>query len=98
MNREVVLDLILKAAAVYLFVLAVMALPDAVSALFGMSMYWPATLRTLGGEATLGDRFLTPNFILAAIGGLQFAVYVLVARNLFNGGSWVRRIFAGKAG
>ena len=96
MSQDEILGLILKATAIYLFVLAVIALPNAVGGLFGIVLFSPATLSVLSGDGSAGDNLIAPHFATAVTEVLRFAFFILVGRNLFAGGSWIRRIFGAK--
>jgi len=92
MKKEDVLDLILKAVAVYLFVLAVVVLPGVVGAVLHIALLAGSVLETLTGDATLGRTLMSTGITTSVTGVLKFILYIIVARNLFCGGSWLRRI------
>ena len=92
MNREDILDLILKAAAVYLFVLAVIALASVFGTLFGMLVLMRANLTDYAGSAS----YMTPGLSGVVSGMVRVALYVLIGRSLFNGAPWVRRILGAR--
>jgi hypothetical protein len=98
MDRNEILDLILKAAAVYLFVLAVLALPGVVESLIYIVLISGSALATFRETATLGESMVALHFGSAVADVLRIVLCLVVGRNLFRGGSWLRRILgAGKS-
>ena len=96
MNKKDGFDLILKAAGVYLFVLAVAALPRVVGALVQIGMLSRSLLAVLEGEGSIGETLMATGVSSSITGILTFVLLIVVARNLFNGGSWVKRLLAKK--
>jgi len=96
MNKNDGLDLILKAAAVYLFVLAVATLPSVVGALIHIGILSRSVLSAITGEASLGETLAATSISTSVTGVLKFVLFIVVGRNLFNGGSWLKRIMRKK--
>ena len=92
MSKEELIDIILKAAAIYLIVLAVIALPDVVAALINISLLARTALETLTGDATIGQTIMATGISASITGVTKFVLYIIVARNLFSVGSWFKWI------
>ncbi|MEJ2154950.1 MAG: hypothetical protein P8X96_06420 [Desulfobacteraceae bacterium] len=96
MEKSDIVDLIFKAAAIYLFVLAVIAILSALEAAVGLFIVSGVSYGKLFDEISIAQAAL-PSLISSSIGGiLKFVIYIVAGRNLFNGGSWVRRLFGKK--
>lgn len=96
MSKEDLIDIILKAAAIYLAVLAVIALPDVIAAIINISLLAGSGLATLTGDATVGQTIMATGISTSISGVIKFVLFILFARNLFSGGSWFKWIL-GKA-
>jgi hypothetical protein len=97
LEKSDIVDLILKAAAVYLFVLSIIALFSALESVIGIIIVLGSSFAKFGGEISIAQAAL-PTFTSSSIGGiLKSVLYIVFARNLYNGGSWLRWIFDKKA-
>ena len=92
MSKDDIFDLILKGAAVCLFVLALMALPQFIGGVLQVAMLWRAAFETLTGNATVGRTVMGTGIASSVTAVLKFFVYLVVARNLFNGGSFLKKV------
>ncbi|MFC1884543.1 hypothetical protein ACFL2O_07220 [Thermodesulfobacteriota bacterium] len=96
MEKNDILDLILKAAAIYLFILAINALFTVVEGLVLLFLYGQTDMSKLAAETSLISS-LSNASISRTIGGcLRFILYIILGRNLFNGGSWLKYFFGEK--
>ena len=96
MEKREIVDLILKAAAIYSFILAVIALFNALQSLIGILIVSSSYFGKYPDDLPIAQTALS-TFIISSIGGiLKSVLYIVVGRNLYNGGSWLRRIFGDK--
>jgi hypothetical protein len=92
MTKDDVQDQIFRAAAVYLLVLAVIALPNGVSSALALAFLAEEAIRGAMFEDSITGT-LTTTAIASAVGAtFKVIFYIVVARNLYNGASWFRRL------
>jgi hypothetical protein len=90
MSKEDLIDIFFKAAAIYLVVLAVIALPNVIGALLNISFLARIALEALTGDSTIGRSLMATGISTSITGVIKFVLYILIARNLFSGGSWFK--------
>ncbi len=97
MKKDEIFDLILKAAAIYLFGLAIISTPKVAGSLILIILRFKYILATFVGEATPGEIMMSATINSLALADiLQFVIYFIVGRNLYNGGSWLKLFFKKK--
>ena len=96
MDKNDIVDLILKAAAIYLFILAIVAVPRVIEGIILLLLLAQTEMAKYTVEAPLFKNFSNAS-ISSTIGGcIRFILYIILGRNLFNGGSWIKYFFGEK--
>lgn len=97
MTKDDIFDLILKGAGIYLCVLSLIQLPNAIDGLLATIMIVSSGFSNLSDEANQLTNTLQLQKLAVSIGAIiRMVIYLLVARNFFRGGSWLNWLLGKK--
>lgn len=94
MKKEETFDLVLKTAAICLFILTITTVPGVISAFINIALATQSSIAIFTGDSPISQSILSTSISTFVTGILKILLYIFVGRNLFNGGSWIKLIFS----